>query len=84
MATFTLDHLRAVMRDCAGVGETVDLDGDIIDTTFIELDYDSLALLEIATELQQNLGLPFPDEVIERMKTPRDVIDYVNTQSTAA
>lgn len=78
MSVFTTDDLRNIMRSSADEDAPVSLDGDFLDTRFDELGYDSLAVLEIATRIQQDYHLPMPDDAVDAMTTPRDVIDYVN------
>jgi len=82
-SSFTLDDLREVMRACAGVDESVDLDGDIGDVTFEDLGYDSLAVLEMAAKVQNQLGIVISDDAAEQLLTPHSVIDYVNVQLAA-
>ena len=76
---FDLDDLRMIMRGCAGVADGVDLDVDILDIPFEQLGYDSLALLEIAHTIEEQMGVVIPDGSVEQMRTPAEVIDYVNT-----
>jgi act minimal PKS acyl carrier protein len=83
MTEFTLDDMKRIMRSCAGEPEAIDLDGDIADVPFIELDYDSLAVLEMAARIQQELGVRIPDEAVEDMKTPRAAVEYVNRRLAA-
>jgi minimal PKS acyl carrier protein len=78
MKEFGLDDLRVLMKSCAGVAEDMDLDGDILRVPFEQLGYDSLALLEIAHKIEDQLGVVIPDETVEKMLTPLEVIDYVN------
>ena len=78
LRSFALDDIREVMRACAGVGESVDLDRDIGDVTFQDLGYDSLAVLEIAAKLQNRLDVVIPDNAVENLLTPRLVIEHVN------
>jgi act minimal PKS acyl carrier protein len=80
---FTADALRDIMRACAGPGEHPELVGDFIDASYEELGFDSLAILQLATRIQQDLGVPFPDAAVAEMVTPRNVLDYVNTQMAA-
>lgn len=77
MQLFTVDQLRDVMGRCIR-DDDYTLDADQLEAPFTDLDFDSLAVLEIATRIQQDHGVPFPDEAVERMKTPRHVLDYVN------
>ncbi|MET9383875.1 acyl carrier protein [Streptomyces sp. NPDC002928] len=79
MTDFTLDDLKRVMRECAGEDESVDLDGDILDSPFEDLGYDSLALLETATRIERERGVSVPEEVLSGAKTPRLLLDAVNS-----
>ncbi|MET8338179.1 acyl carrier protein [Streptosporangium canum] len=83
LGSFTLDDLKEVMRACAGVTESVDLDSDIADVTFEDLGYDSLAVLEMAAKLQNHLGVVIPDDVAEQLPTPRALAEYVNVRLAA-
>jgi act minimal PKS acyl carrier protein len=74
---FTIDDLRRIMRQCAGENDAGDLDGDILDVTFQELGYDSLALLESASVIERELRLELPDDVVSEAKTPRALIAVV-------
>ncbi|MFB0619291.1 acyl carrier protein [Streptomyces sp. AGS-58] len=78
MSAFTLDELRSMLQESVGVDESVDLDGDILDTPFSSLGYDSLAMLEITARIQNDLGVPVPDEHMELMTTPRAVLQYID------
>lgn len=77
--TMTLDDLRRILSESAG-SEGGQLDGDILDTTFTELGYDSLALLETTAVIQQEYGVEVPDKVV----TPRDLLDSVNGAPSSA
>ncbi|MFI8520740.1 acyl carrier protein [Streptomyces sp. NPDC085481] len=79
--TMTFDDLKAIMSRCTG--EIEDLTQDHLGTDFTEIGFDSLAVLEIASQIQREYGLQIPDEAIEDMKSPQDVIDYVNTSLAA-
>lgn len=76
--SFTLDDLRGVMRGCVRMDEEVSLDTDIGDMTFGDLGYDSLAMLEMAAKLQNDLCVEIPGDVVMVTLTPNSVIDYVN------
>ncbi|MFC4587968.1 acyl carrier protein [Sphaerisporangium corydalis] len=77
MADLGLEELKKIMRTC-GVAESVDLDGDIIDTPFELLGYDSLAVLEIQGQLEQSHAVLMSDDALEQTKTPRQMLDFVN------
>ncbi|WP_214410322.1 acyl carrier protein [Sphaerisporangium fuscum] len=83
MTTFTLDDMRQIMSGCAGVPDSVDLADDIGEVPFVDLGYDSLAVLEMAARIQQRLGIRIPDDAVEEMKTPQAAVDYVNRRLAA-
>jgi act minimal PKS acyl carrier protein len=78
MEKFTLEDLRETMRSSAGIDEGVDLDGDIADVEFTDLGYDSLAVLELASQVQRRYGVRIPDEAVTEMPTPRKAVDFIN------
>jgi acyl carrier protein len=82
--TFTLDALLEVMRSCAGVEDSVQLDVHNADVEFEELGYDSLAVLEVAAQVQRLYGVTMPDECVEHMLTPRTAVEYISEQFAKA
>ncbi|CAM5624931.1 acyl carrier protein [Streptomyces sp. NPDC048224] len=78
--SFTLDDLRRVLLEAAGADESVDLDGDILDTDFEELSYESLAILETCGRIEREYGISLDDSVVTEAKTPRALLSLVNTQ----
>ncbi|MFJ7773342.1 acyl carrier protein [Streptomyces sp. NPDC097107] len=77
---FTLEVLRRILLEGAGADEGVDLDGDILDTDFEELGYESLALLETAGRIEREYGIALDDDVFTDNPTPRGLITAVNAQ----
>ncbi|GGN94110.1 actinorhodin polyketide synthase acyl carrier protein [Streptomyces albiflavescens] len=80
MATheLTLAGLTRILRESAGEDEGVDLDGDILDLSFTELGYDSLALLEAAGRVERETGIKLSDDVVGEAETPRLFLALVN------
>jgi act minimal PKS acyl carrier protein len=78
MSEFTIDDLKRIMRQCAGEDESVGLDGDILDRSFDELGYDSLALLETASRTEREFGVKLPEELMGDVATARDYLSFVN------
>ncbi|SNQ46492.1 Actinorhodin polyketide synthase acyl carrier protein [Frankia canadensis] len=74
----TLDDLKRVLIEGSGAGEGVDLDGDILDVTFEQLGYDSLALLETASRLAREYRIDLDDDAAVAASTPRDLLDLAN------
>lgn len=77
MSMFTLDDLCVVLRKAGGDNEL--LEGDVSVVSFEDLGYDSLALIEVAAILKEEYGIASDGEV-ERMRTPREVLDFVNAR----
>ncbi|MFG2289524.1 acyl carrier protein [Streptomyces sp. NPDC048595] len=86
MATtpMTLDDLRRMLTEAAGEPEHGALAGDIADTGFEALGYDSLALLETAALITQEFGVRIADEDLFELRTPRAVLDLVNGAAAQA
>jgi len=78
MDALTIDGLRRILRECAGVAEDVDLDGDIADVAFSDLGYDSLALLESASRIEREFSIKLADEAVTEAKSPRMLLLVVN------
>ncbi|MCX5086406.1 acyl carrier protein [Streptomyces sp. NPDC056121] len=83
-ATVTLADLTRMLRESAGEEEGVDLDGDVIDTPFIELGYDSLALLQVIGEIQRDYGISIPDDAVVDAETPGALLALINSGRTPA
>jgi act minimal PKS acyl carrier protein len=77
-AQLSLDDLLRFLRECAGEDETVDLTGDILDTGFDDLGYDSLALFNTVGAIERVCDLQLPDGVVSEAKTPRALLTLIN------
>ncbi|GGQ46541.1 acyl carrier protein [Streptomyces mutabilis] len=77
---FTLQDLKRILLDGAGADESVDLDGDILDTDFEQLGYESLALLETGGRIEREYGVELHDEIFTDNPTPRALVAAVNAQ----
>lgn len=83
-ATVTLADLTRMLRESAGEEEGVDLDGDVIDTPFMDLGYDSLALLQVIGEIQRDYGISIPDDAVVDAETPRALLALINAGPATA
>ena len=83
MSGFTVNDLRRILRDC-GQEDVPDLAGAAFDTPVAELGYDSLAMLEVASVVQREYGVPIPDEALGFMTTPRTTVEYLASRLTGA
>jgi act minimal PKS acyl carrier protein len=77
---FTIEDLKRILLEGAGADENVDLDGDILDTEFEELSYESLALLETCGRIEREYGISLDDSVLTEAKTPRAMVEAVNAR----
>ncbi|MFI6823842.1 acyl carrier protein [Micromonospora sp. NPDC050187] len=84
MREMSLNDLTRVIRATVGVDDSVDLTADIHDTLFTDLGYDSLALLEVVNQLEKEFSASVPEEKISDLRTPRELIGFVNSQLSAA
>jgi act minimal PKS acyl carrier protein len=78
---FDLAELRRILRDVGGTAPGVDLEADILDTSFDELGYDSLALMEAAARIQQEFGVRLDDDTVFETSSPRGLLAAVSTVS---
>ncbi|WP_410612267.1 acyl carrier protein [Amycolatopsis sp. lyj-109] len=76
--SLTLENLRRVLREGAGTQDGVDLGGDILDTPFDELGYDSLAVLEATSRITREFKIEFDDDAAVAATTPREFLALVN------
>jgi act minimal PKS acyl carrier protein len=76
----TIEDLKSILLTTAGADEAVDLDGDILDLTFEELGYDSVALLETCGWIEREHEIELEDSTIEDAHTPRALLAVVNAR----
>lgn len=79
-----LDDLTALLRECAGEEETVDLAASVLDTPFSDLGYDSLAMLETTTRIERDYQVVIDEEAVSEAETPRQYLALVNEALAAA
>jgi acyl carrier protein len=83
MTEFTLADLAKIVDACASFDNVATIDDSTADTVFSELGFDSLAVYELATRLQDELGIPISDDVIEVMSTPKLLVEFVTLEMAA-
>ncbi|WP_129308652.1 acyl carrier protein [Streptomyces sp. L2] len=74
----TLNELTALLRECAGEAEGVDLDGDVLDVPLAELGYDSLAVLQTTGHIEREYDIQLSDDTLAEADTPRLLLAYIN------
>ncbi|MCF6470006.1 acyl carrier protein [Nonomuraea sp. MG754425] len=82
MSAFDLDQLRDILRSMGDTDEA-DLNGDIAQMGFGDLGYDSLAVLELCSQVERRYGIQISDDAVVDMPTPARAVEYINTLLTA-
>ena len=73
-----LEKLSALIAEQFGV----DASEITEETSFVgDLGADSLDLVELIMDLEQEYHIEIPDEVLPTLKTVQDVVDYFNAQN---
>ncbi len=83
ISEYTIDELIITLQAAAGESTGVTLHGDILDVSFDELGYDSLALLETAARISRERGIMLPDSTVTDADTPRALLATVNERVAA-
>jgi act minimal PKS acyl carrier protein len=78
MRQVSLEDVKQIMRTCAGEEESVDLDGDVGDVPLTDLGYDSLAVMETTSRLEQELGVSLQDNELGDATTINSLVSLVN------
>ncbi|AZQ37985.1 acyl carrier protein [Streptomyces cyaneochromogenes] len=84
MSPFTLVDLKRILLEGAGADDGVDLDGEILDMEFVDLGYESLALLETSSRIEREYHISLDESAMADVTTPRALIDLVNSHLAAA
>ncbi|MCD8232587.1 MAG: acyl carrier protein [Clostridiales bacterium] len=65
------------------IANVLDVDADDIteETTFEELDADSLDLFQIITELEEEFGIEIPTEAADQIRTVGDAVEQIRISS---
>lgn len=79
---FTVQDLKRILHEAAGESDGADVDVGTMDTEFIELGYESLALLETGSRIEREFGITLDDSTLFESPTPRALIEAVNAQLT--
>lgn len=74
----TIDDLRRILTDAAGVEDGIEIDAQALDEDFDDLGYDSLALLEAASRIKREYGISLEDDAATSARTPRLLLSVIN------
>nr|WP_280684640.1 acyl carrier protein [Kitasatospora sp. MAA19] len=73
-----MKKLTELLRECAGEEEPGLLDGDILDTPFAELNYDSVAVLQVTGLIERECEVQLAEETVAEADTPRILLRFIN------
>ncbi|NLX91165.1 MAG: acyl carrier protein [Firmicutes bacterium] len=64
------------------ISEQLDVDEEQLDmdTTFEDIDADSLDVVELVMALEEEFNLEISDEEVEKIKTVGDIVSYIENQ----
>jgi act minimal PKS acyl carrier protein len=84
MRQMTLHDLQDIMRECAGEDESAQSLEQAPDEDFVDLGYDSLALLETQARVKREYGVEFSEDDLADISTPREFVEFFNSLLLAA
>jgi act minimal PKS acyl carrier protein len=84
MAQITLENLQDIMRECAGEEEAAQPFDKAADELFVDLGYDSIALLETQSRVNRQYDVEISEDDLADLTTPREFVDFLNTMLAAA
>lgn len=67
------DKVKSIVVDQLGVEE----EGISLETSFAELNADSLDIVELIMALEEEFDLDIPDEDAEKLRTVGDAVSYI-------
>ena len=73
MSSAIFDKVKSIIVDQLGVDE-----GDVkLETSFEELNADSLDIVELIMALEEEFDMDIPDEEAEKIRTVADAVNYI-------
>ncbi|MDX3311419.1 acyl carrier protein [Streptomyces sp. NPDC054884] len=82
MAELTIQDLIDVFNRSIGDQDPVEPEGDPSDLTFAALGFDSLTTLNAVRRIERKHGIDLGENVVSEAKTPRRLLDRINTALT--
>ncbi|MEU9168839.1 acyl carrier protein [Streptomyces sp. NPDC048420] len=84
MSPFSRSDLTRLLRESAGEEQPGLLDGNVLDVTFSDLGYDSVAVLQLIGLIERERDIQLADETVSEAQTPRALLDLVNSMAGPA
>lgn len=75
-----IEDIKRIVRQAAGQSEDVDFDSDISQERFADMGYDSIALLEVGSLIEQEYDISLDDFTVAEAETPAELLAAVNVR----
>lgn len=75
-----IEKIQSTVREIVSDNSGVTLDGVKLESTWEELDMDSLDLVELVMEMEEYFDIIIPDEDAMKFKNLNDIVSFVQTQ----
>lgn len=75
---FSRSDLARLLRESAGEERPGLLEGDVLDVSFSDLGYDSVAVLQLIGLIERERDVQLADETVTDAPTPRALLEVVN------
>ncbi|ARQ69521.1 acyl carrier protein [Streptomyces marincola] len=81
MSALSMDSLLETINRCLGEDDDVTLGPDAADADFDDLGLDSLAVLETLNQVERQVGVKVPEELLADVRTPAALLTLVNERA---
>ncbi|NYJ00966.1 acyl carrier protein [Nocardioides thalensis] len=79
------EEIRAALADIVNEVAGISADDVQLDKSFTDdLDVDSLSMVEVVVEAEEQFGVKIPDEEVKNLKTVGDAVAYIERARAAA
>lgn len=79
------EEIRAALADIVNEVAGVSADAVQLDKSFTDdLDVDSLSMVEVVVEAEEQFGVKIPDDEVKNLKTVGDAVAYIERARAAA
>lgn len=79
------EEIRAALADIVNEVAGISADDVQLDKSFTDdLDVDSLSMVEVVVEAEEQFGVKIPDEEVKNLKTVGDAVAYIERARSAA
>lgn len=71
----TFEKVKQIIAEQLGIDEgTINMETDLVN----DLKADSLDVVELIMEIEQEFEMDIPDEILKEVKTIKDIVEYID------